>query len=51
MMDELIVCLMILGGLFLILFVCGILADYVLPHIPAVERFLDTLPDWDDEEG
>ena len=42
--------LIILAGLFAVLSVGCLVADYVLPHIPAVQRFLDTLPEWDDED-
>ena len=28
---------------------CGIVADYVLPHIPFIVRYIDTLPDWEDD--
>lgn len=28
----------------------ALIADYVFPHIPFIERFLDSLPDWEDED-
>lgn len=31
-----------ISGILAILFVCGIVADYVLPRIPAVKRFIDS---------
>ena len=33
-----------------ILGIGALIADYVFPHIPFIERFLDTLPDWDEDE-
>ena len=27
----------------------GIAADHVLPHIPFLVRYIDTLPDWEDD--
>lgn len=36
--------LAILSGAFFLFAVGGFVADYILPRIPAVERFLDTLP-------
>lgn len=37
--------MVVLNGVFL---VGGIIADYVLPHIPFIERLIESLPDWDD---
>lgn len=28
-----------------------LVADYIFPHIPFIERYLESLPAWDDEEG
>lgn len=42
-----------LGLIFLLLFVIclgGIIADYILPHISFIERMIDRLPDYEDEE-
>lgn len=44
------VALAILTGYLLILFVGCLIADYVFPHIPFIQRFLDSLPDWEDED-
>lgn len=49
LIDEGIVCLALLYGFLFVLGVGGILADYVLPRIPAFKRWMDSLPDWDDE--
>lgn len=50
LIDEAVVDLALLTGFLLILAVGGLIADYVLPHIPFIQRWLDSLPDWEDEE-
>ena len=50
-MGDLVVNLAILCGFLIVLSVGGLIADYVFPHIPFIERFLDTLPDWDEDEN
>ena len=50
LIDEAVVCGLILCGFLAVLGVGGIIADYVLPHIPFVQRFLESLPLWDDED-
>ena len=42
--------LVIVGGFCGLLGIGGLIADYILPHIPAVQRYLDSLPDWDEED-
>lgn len=49
-LDEAVADLFILGGFLLVLMVGCIVADYVFPHIPFIQRYIDSLPDWDDEE-
>lgn len=49
-MENLALFLIYTGGFCLLLGVGGFIADYILPHIPAVQRYLDSLPDWDDED-
>lgn len=49
-MEDLVVNLAILCGFLAVLGVGGLIADYVFPHIPFIQRFLDTLPDWDEDE-
>lgn len=49
-MGDLVVNLAILCGFLIVLGIGGLIADYVFPHIPFIERFLDTLPDWDEDE-
>ena len=46
-MDDLVI---FLGYTAAILGIGGLIADYVFPHIPFIERLIDSLPEWDDEE-
>lgn len=41
---------LILSGFLVVLSIGAFIADHILPHIPFVQRYLDSLPDWDDEE-
>lgn len=50
MAEEAVIALAILVGYLLILVVGCLVADFVFPHIPFIERFLDSLPDWEDED-
>ena len=50
-LGDLVVNMAILCGFLIVLGVGGLIADYVFPHIPFIERFLDTLPDWDEDEN
>lgn len=47
---DALVALAIISGYLLILGVGCLIADFVFPHIPFIERYLESLPDWDDEE-
>lgn len=49
-MDDLEIFLGYTSAILLILGIGGLIADYVFPHIPFIERFIDSLPEWDDEE-
>ena len=49
-MEDLIILLAEIGTLCGILAVGGLVADYILPHIPAVERFINSLPLMQDDE-
>ena len=49
-MDDLAIFLGYTSAILLILGIGGMIADYVFPHIPFIERFIDSLPEWDDEE-
>ncbi len=40
----------ILGVYLLILGVGCLVADFVFPHIPFIQRYLESLPDWEDED-
>lgn len=50
LIDEAVVNLLLLAGFLVVLGIGGLVADYVFPHIPFIQRYLDSLPDWDDEE-
>lgn len=50
LLGEAVLALGLMSGFLLILGVGGLIADYVFPHIPFIQRFLDSLPDWEDEE-
>ena len=50
MMSDLAIFLGYTAAILLILGIGGLIADYVFPHIPFIERFIDSLPEWDGEE-
>lgn len=50
LLGEAVVAMGLLSGFLLVLVVGGLIADYVFPYIPFIQRFLDSLPDWEDEE-
>ena len=50
LLGEAVVAMGLLSGFLLVLGVGGLIADYVFPYIPFFQRFLDSLPDWEDEE-
>ncbi|MCI9505762.1 MAG: hypothetical protein HFF62_04110 [Oscillospiraceae bacterium] len=50
LMEEAVVNLAILTGYLLVLGVGCLIADFVFPHIPFIERYLESLPDWEDED-
>ena len=47
---DAVVNLLILCGFLMVLGIGCLIADFVVPHIPFIQRWLDSLPDWDDEE-
>lgn len=49
-MEDLILFLAYMTVLNLVLAVGCLIADYVFPHIPFIEKYLESLPAWDDEE-
>ena len=50
LLDEAVVCLMTLTGYTGVLCVGCLIADYVFPHIPFIERWIESLPAWEDED-
>lgn len=53
MMDlfgEAMVDLMVFGGLLATLGIDGVIADRLFPRIPLIRRFLDSLPEYEDDE-
>lgn len=49
-MEDLVLFLAYTAVLNLVLAVGCLIADYVFPHIPFIERYLESLPPWEDEE-
>lgn len=50
MIEEGIVCLGTLGVILLALGAGCLIADFVFPHIRPLERYLDSLPEFEDDE-
>ncbi|MEY8230244.1 hypothetical protein AALA82_01295 [Oscillospiraceae bacterium 50-16] len=50
MMEELVIFLFYMTGLNAVLLVGCLVADCIFPHIPFIEKFLESLPEWDEEE-
>lgn len=50
LIGEAVVDLMVLAVLLGILGIGALIADYVFPHIPFIQRYLDRLPDYEDDE-
>lgn len=50
LIGEAIVDLMVLVVFLTVIGVGALIADYVLPHIPFIQRYLDSLPDYEDDE-
>ena len=50
MAGDLLVALIYLVPFMLLLCVGGLIADYIFPKIPFIQRFLDGLPDYEDDE-
>lgn len=49
-MGEAVVGLIILSVFLSILGIGGLIADYIFPHIPFIQNYLDSLPDYEDDE-
>ena len=50
LIGEAVVDLMVLAGFMVVLGIGALIADYVFPHIPFIQRYLDSLPDYEDDE-
>ena len=50
-MEDLVLFLIYMTVLNGVLCMGCLVADYIFPHIPFIERYLESLPAWDDEEG
>ena len=50
LIGEVVVDLMVLAVFLGILGIGALIADYVFPHIPFIQRYLDRLPDYEDDE-
>lgn len=50
LLDEAVVCLLILTGYMGVLCIGCLIADYVFPCIPFIERWIESLPAWEDED-
>ena len=50
LIGELSVNTVLLVGFLLILGIGCLIADFVFPHIPFIQRWLDSLHDWHDEQ-
>lgn len=48
---DLIIHIGLLGAFMLILCVGCVIADYLFPHIPFLQRWLDSMTDYEDREG
>lgn len=49
LVEEGAVCLLILTGYLLVLCIGCLIADFVFPHIPFIEQYLESLPEYDDD--
>ena len=50
LIGEAVVDLMVLAGFMIVLGIGALIADYVFPNIPFIQRQLDSLPDYEDGE-
>lgn len=50
LIGEAVVDLMVLAGFMVVLGIGALIADYVFPRIPSIQRYLDSLPDYEDDE-
>lgn len=50
LLDEATAAAAIMSGCLAVLLAACLIADFVFPHIPFIQRYLESLPDWDEEE-
>lgn len=50
MVHELIIVIGFVGAISIALAVCGFVADYIMPHIGPLERYIQSLPLEDDDD-
>lgn len=50
LIGEAIVDMMVLAGFMVVLGIGALIDDYVFPNIPFIQRYLDSLPDYEDDE-
>ena len=49
MLGDAMIILLYMTGYLMLLCIGGLIADYVLPHIPPLQRWLDSLPPYEDD--
>lgn len=49
-LEGLLIAAIYLAPFLLVLCIGGLIADYVFPHIPFIQRFLESLPEWEDDD-
>jgi hypothetical protein len=49
-MEDLIILLVFMSVWCFILAIGGLIADYIFPHIKPLNRWLDSLPDYEEDE-
>lgn len=50
LIGEAVVDLIVLAGFMVVLGIGALIADYVFPNIPFIQRYLNSLPDYEDDE-
>lgn len=50
LIGEALVDFVVLAGILMVFGIAFIVADYVFLHIPFIQRYLDSLPDYEDDE-
>lgn len=44
MLGDAVIWMLLFAGYMALLFICGVIAEFILPHISAAQRWLDSLP-------